>query len=484
MGWESATESDKPISPPTFEPAAFTPMLRITKTGALKVSLVGIVTVIIAEGLGGMFTGSLALLSDSAHASFDALSTLILLLATRLSLKPADEDHTYGHGKFESLGALIGGIVLLLLAIGIVAEAALRLGAGSIVHPTIVGYGAAGYTMAIDVMRLVVLTSALKTGSLSVRADLYHAISDLFSTALVFVALGLASLGYVVGDTAVSLVLAVLLGYLSVRLIHSSVLDLSDAISGKLVQSIFREIRKTEEVLKIKELRVRRVGQVTYVDAVIAVSPFAGITDADSIATKIENSLTKLLGKSSILIHLEPLEWDIPLELKIRRATGQVQGARGLHNLSVTRINSGLYVTLHVQVDPTLSLEKAHGIAESVENGIHESVPEVRQVTVHLEPSMAETSSGTLVDDKSVAERIRAVVQTHPDVIQVSGIMIYKADEKLHINVHCLFAAGTPIGEIHGIISRIEDSVRQEVKDAIVTIHPEPTVRQDLERAA
>ena len=454
-------------------------MLRITKTAALKVSLFGIVTVIIVESLAAIATGSLALLTDSAHAAFDALSTLILLLATSLSLKPADEDHTYGHGKFESLGALVGGIVLLILAIGIIAVAGLRLSAGSVVHPTIFGYSAAAYTIGIDVLRLVVLTSALKTGSLSVRADLYHAIADLFSTSLVLVALGLATLGHAVGDTAVSLVLATLLGYLSTRLIHASVLDLSDAVSGKLVQSIFREIRKTEEVLNIKELRVRRVGQVTYVDAVIAVSPFAGITDADTIATRIEDNLTRLLGKSSILIHLEPLEWDIPLELKIRNATSRVEGARGLHNLSVTKIQNDLYVTLHVQVDPSLSLEKAHAIAESIEKGIEKSVSEVRQVTVHLEPSMAESSSGTFVDDRYVSEKIRSVVKAYPEVIQISGITIYRTDDKLHINVHCLFAADAPISEIHQMISRIEDSVRQEVKDAIVTIHPEPSLGQN-----
>jgi cation diffusion facilitator family transporter len=450
-------------------------MLRITKTGALKVSLFGIVTVILVEGLAATATGSLALLTDSAHAAFDALSTLILLLATSLSLKPADEDHTYGHGKFESLGALVGGIVLLILAIGIVAEAGFRLSVGSVIHPSLFGYAAAGYTMGIDVLRLAVLTSALKTGSLSVRADLYHAVADLFSTSLVFVALGLASLGYVVGDTAVSLVLATLLGYLSTRLIHASVLDLSDAVSGKLVQSIFREIRKTEEALKIKELRVRRVGQVTYVDAVVAVSPFAGITDADTIASKIEDNLTKLLGKSSILIHVEPLEWDIPLELKIRQATSRVEGARGLHNLSVTKIGNDLYVTLHVQVDPSLPLEEAHGIAESIEKGIEKTVPQVRQVTVHLEPSMAETSRGIFVDDKDVSEKIRSVVQTYPGVIEISAITIYKTEDKMHINVHCLFAGDASISEIHQMISQIEESVRRQISNSIVTIHPEPS---------
>jgi len=452
-------------------------MLRITKTGALKVSLLGIVSVIVVESFAALTTGSLALLSDSAHASFDALSTLILLVATSLSLKPADEDHTYGHGKFESLGALIGGIVLFILAIGIVALAVFRLSVGSVMHPSVLGYAAAGYTIGIDIMRIVVLTAALKTGSLTVRADLYHAISDFFSTSLVFVALGLASFGYSVGDTAVSLALAAMLGYLNTRLIHASILDLSDAVSGKLVQSILREIRKTVEVLKIKELRVRRVGQVTYVDAVVAVSPFAGITDADTIASKIENNLTKLLGKSSILIHLEPLEWAVPLELKIRDAASRVEGARGLHNLSVTKIGNGLYVTLHVQVDPSLPLEKAHGIAESIEKGIGKSVPEVRQVTVHLEPSIPESERGTFVDDKYVSETIRSVVQGYPDVLEISAITIYATGDKLHINVHCLFTGDAPISEIHEMISRIEEGVRKRINNAIVTIHPEPIRR-------
>lgn len=452
-------------------------MPKITKTGALKVSLLAIVSVIVVESLAAIRTGSLALLSDSAHASFDALSTLILLVATNLSLKPADEDHTYGHGKFESLGALIGGFILLLLAIGIVALAVFRVTAGSVLHPSFLGYAAAGYTLAIDILRMAILSVALRTGSLSVRADLYHAISDFFSTSLVFAALGLTSLGYPVGDTAVSLVLAGLLGYLSVRLIYASSLDLSDAVSGKLVKSILQEIRRTTEVLKCKELRVRRVGQVTYVDAVVAISPYAGIAEADKIASRIEDNLSKLLGKSSILIHIEPLEWNIPLELKIRDATSKVEGARGLHNLSVTKVGNGLYVTLHVQVDPSLPLDRAHGIAESIEKGIEKSVPEVRQVTVHLEPSMPESSQGTIVDDRHISERIRSVIQNYPAVLETNAITVYSTGDRLHINVHCLFDRNAPISELHEIISRIEEDVRRKIDNAIVTIHPEPIQR-------
>jgi cation diffusion facilitator family transporter len=110
-------------------------MLRISKTRALQLSLLAIASVIIVEGLAGIRTGSLSLLSDAGHALFDAISTLILLVATSLSLRPADEDHTYGHGKIESLGALIGGITLLLFAIGITSLALLRLSIGNHAQP-------------------------------------------------------------------------------------------------------------------------------------------------------------------------------------------------------------------------------------------------------------------------------------------------------------------------------------------------------------
>jgi len=141
-------------------------MPRISKTRALQLSLLAITSVIILEGIAGLTTNSLSLLSDAGHAAFDAVSTLILLVATNLSLKPPDEDHTYGHGKIETLGALIGGIALLVLAGTLAILALYRIGdGGQRVEVNLAGYGAATYTLAIDVVRVIILTAALKTGS-------------------------------------------------------------------------------------------------------------------------------------------------------------------------------------------------------------------------------------------------------------------------------------------------------------------------------
>ena len=92
----------------------------------MKRSTVAIASVVIVELVLGLTVNSLAIVSDGIHALLDALTTLMLFIATRMSAKPADEEHMYGHEKFESIGGLIGGISLIGIAILIVYEAILK----------------------------------------------------------------------------------------------------------------------------------------------------------------------------------------------------------------------------------------------------------------------------------------------------------------------------------------------------------------------
>ena len=97
------------------------------KLKALKIAAVAIFSVVIVEVSIGLFVNSLAILSDGLHALLDAVSTIMLFFAVRASIKPPDEEHTYGHEKFETIGGLIGGVVLIAVAFLIFYEAALRL---------------------------------------------------------------------------------------------------------------------------------------------------------------------------------------------------------------------------------------------------------------------------------------------------------------------------------------------------------------------
>ena len=154
----------------------------------LKISLFAITSVVVVEVFLGLAVGSLAILSDGAHALLDAMAMFILFIATKASLKPPDEEHMYGHEKIESLGGLIGGVILVGTAIFLMMESVLRLARNEVYIVSewkFAGFIAIAYTMCIDILRVGVLHKAEKE-SPTVKAGFYHAIADFGST---FVAL-------------------------------------------------------------------------------------------------------------------------------------------------------------------------------------------------------------------------------------------------------------------------------------------------------
>ncbi|HXG07264.1 MAG TPA: cation diffusion facilitator family transporter, partial [Nitrososphaera sp.] len=135
------------------------------KRNALQLSLVAISSVFVFEFVAGILTNSLALVTDGAHALLDAVITGILIIAVTLALKPRDIDHTYGHGKIETIGGLIGGIALFVVAIFFIYVASMRIvfsEPAALANAGTVGFAAVFYTIAVDGFRMTVLQRAMR----------------------------------------------------------------------------------------------------------------------------------------------------------------------------------------------------------------------------------------------------------------------------------------------------------------------------------
>ena len=178
------------------------------KLKVLKISAIAIFSVVIVEVTIGALVNSLAIISDGLHAMLDGLTAVMLFFAIRASLKPPDEEHTYGHEKFETIGGLIGGIVLIAVAILIFYEAAIRLvgnaqpGGGNIEYA---GFIAIGYALSIASLRVTVFKKFKHTESQSMKAGLYDAIADLSSTIIALAGFALAILGVAYADAIASM---------------------------------------------------------------------------------------------------------------------------------------------------------------------------------------------------------------------------------------------------------------------------------------
>ncbi len=453
----------------------------ITKTRALQLSLIAIASVVFLEGTVGVLTNSLAILSDAAHALLDTVTTLILLVTTQLSLKPPDEEHLYGHGKIEPIGGLIGGVALIGLAAYLFYEATTRIyqitffaGQYYVEHEPI-GFAAVGYTLAVDFFRIGVLWGK-REESVTTKASLYHALSDLASTVIALIGFGLIFVGIDDRvDASASIVLGILLVYLTVGLLRKSGAELSDQISKNIVAEVRKEITGTTGVQTCKDLKVRKVGAKTFVETTICVPSSMDLAEAHDVASQIENNIGRLYGDSSVTVHIEPVGDERPIEKQIESLATAVEGVRGVHNLSQVYSEGKLYITLHALVDSHLPIELAHEIAERIETNLTRQIQNIENVTVHIEPSAPTISREFAVKDEDVRRIIKQTVQAHSSIKRVKRIVTYVSEKRRYINVDCSFDKGTSVETMHDTVSHVEEEIKRRFKEAVVTIHAEPS---------
>lgn len=452
----------------------------------LRLSLIAIVSVVIFEFCAGVIANSLSLITDSAHALLDAGITGILLIAARLALKPRDIEHTYGHGKIETIGGFIGGVALFVLAIFFIYEALARITIGSagslLVKPGFLGFAAVLYTLSIDGFRLALLQHATKqTGSITLKADYYHAFTDLLSTAIVFLGLWLVTIGFNHGDSIAAIVLGGFLAYLSFTFSYRSAMDLTDAISPKLVLKVKEAVYNTNGVLECKDVKMRRVGRETFIEVIVILRANMSFDNAHRISVEVEKNISESIGGNpNIVIHFEPI-WssDLSLESIIETAALDIKGVKGIHNISVARADNGevINVSVHIQMDRFTKLIDAHSIANLVEDSIKKHIRTVQHVIVHLEPLMPGVQEAKILVDKSMEESIKSIISSRKDIVYTNNIIIYKANEDiLKIDINCVFeTSGETIEQIHEKVSRLERDIRTSYPSAIVTIHAEPS---------
>ena len=476
----------------------------VMKKNALRLSLVAIASVFVFEFIAGIFTNSLALITDSTHALLDAVVTAILIIAIRLALKPKDIDHTYGHGKIETVGGFIGGIALFVVAVFFIHEAVMRLlssstfasadSASVIVIPGTIGFAALIYTLAVDGFRIGILGKAMKKtsahigGSNTLKADFLHAFADLASTTVAFVGLWLVSAGFAYGDSIAAIILASFLSYLSIRFAYQNAMELTDVISPRLVADVRQAANETEGVLRSDDIKMRRVGSEIFVEATIALPAQISFESAHDISAKVEDNIAKSLSGAgtrvkprNITVHFEPvLGTNVPLELLIESAASRVNGVRGVHNVIISKIanSHSMDVSLHIQVNRSATLAEAHSIANAVEESIKDRLASVENITVHLEPVISDVvGMEPIAEGTTMHDSIRGMLGGGASSVKkIDRIGIYRtAENTFKIDINCSFSSEMTVEQIHDRVSEIEKEIRTKYPGSIVTIHAEPS---------
>ncbi|NQV39176.1 MAG: cation diffusion facilitator family transporter [Nitrosopumilus sp.] len=447
----------------------------VQRTKVLQISLLAIFSAFLVELIFGLISNSLALITDSIHALLDSVVTLVLLLAARLAIKPPDADHTYGHGKIESLGGLIGGIAIFLIACFFIYESINRLQSPPpSVLPGLFAIIGGLYTIGIDFFRIIILRRSIKQiGGATLKADFYHAFMDLGSTVVAIVGIVLVSYGLYFGDFVAALILGILLAVLSVKLIYKTALDLTDVISPELVKNVKEISMSTEGVVDTGSVLMRRSGDTVFADITISLRGDTSFEKAHEISDMVEKNIKNEIPNASTTIHFEPNWKNVPLDAKILEIAKSVDGVKGVHNVTTHKTKNKTYSNLHVMVDRGINLSSAHKISEIIEQKIQENIPDITHATIHLEPFVT-VPENINIEDSETEERIKAVLEKYPSIMKIGRIVSLKFENILKIDIDCSFNKDWSIEKVHDLTSEIEHIIRMEIKNSVITIHPEP----------
>jgi cation diffusion facilitator family transporter len=262
-----------------------------------------------AKVLVGFLAGSRALVADGAHSLSDLVSDVVVLLSIRFANVEPDPDHPYGHGRIETVGSAVLGLILLAVAGGILADAVRSLVEGSPGRP-----GAAALVMAAVSIALKewLYRATVKAGRRA-RSDLivanaWHHRSDALSSVATLLGVGGAMLGPTWLDPVAAMVVAVMVGYVGAKVIGGAVWSLIDSAMPEDVRATVREtVAETEGVLAVHDLMTRRLGRGFHVVVHVEVDPTLNVTEGHEIAKAVRNRvLERFRSALDVVVHVDP----------------------------------------------------------------------------------------------------------------------------------------------------------------------------------
>ncbi len=438
----------------------------------------------------GLLTASLGILAEAAHSGLDLVAAFITYLAVRVSDKPADRSHTYGHGKVENFSALIETLLLFVTCAWIIYEAVVRIFIRRVeIIPNIWAFLVVVVSIAVDVSRSRMLyRAARKHHSQALEADALHFSTDIWSSAVVFVGLALVWTGQNVlprysgilhqADAVAAVGVAFIVLFVSYRLGKRTIDVLLDRAPEGLEDKIREAAGAVEGVVTTGQVRLRRSGPRVFVDMVVDVDRNLSFERTHAIAEAVEAAIQTVTPGADVVIHTDPRETERESIARRIRAVAD-RNQIPAHNISVHEDAGRLYVDLHLEVDDHLLLHQAHALASHIEEDLRAELPAIVRLNTHIESRGTGVGSGVDVtaDEPEMVAAVRLLADRAVGKSCCHNVMIRRQGDRYAVSLHCGFDPNIPIIEAHRISSEIEEALKKAMPSVEhVLVHTEPEV--------
>lgn len=280
------------------------------KTRVAALSIISNTSLIAMKIVAGIISGSVSIISEAIHSGMDLLASVIAFISVKMSGKPADKEHPYGHGKIENFSGLIEGLLIFVAAFLIITEAVKK-----ILNPTNIEdtWVAIGVMLLSALVNTVVAARLYKVAkeedSIALEADALHLKTDVYTSLGVGIGLLLIALtGINILDPIVALAVACLIIKESWVLCRNALLPLMDASLPLQDEETIKKVmgKYNNEILDYHMLRTRKAGDVKHIDFHMTVQEDLTVKESHALSERIEMDLEGALKNTNVNIHIEP----------------------------------------------------------------------------------------------------------------------------------------------------------------------------------
>jgi cation diffusion facilitator family transporter len=459
--------------------------MRIEKRTAAGNSVLAAVVITTLKSAVGFTTGSLGILSEAAHSGLDLIAALLTYFSVRVSDKPADADHQYGHGKIENFSAFAETGLLLITCAWIIYEAVFRLFFRRIeIEPSMAAFAVMLFSMTVDWWRSRVLGRiARKYDSQALEADALHFSTDIWSAGVVVLGLLLVLAGrtYHVewlrdSDPIAALFVAAAVISVSWRLARRTVDALLDAAPAGVRSQIQDVVSRVDGILEVDRIRIRRAGNRYFADLTVGLARTVTFQRSGQLAAAVTDAVRRILPDADVTVQPLPRAQHSENIFDRIRAVATRRNLN-VHDISVQDLAGHLHVEQHIELDERMTLKRAHDQVTELEADLRRDVPEISGILTHIEsePATIETSE-ELVSDAKLMQRLKAAAAHFSEILDVHEFVIKRVRGRLYVSCHCTLSDDLSLARVHDIQTELEIRFKQDAPELFrVLIHPEPS---------
>lgn len=474
------------------------------KSSAALGSVIAAFGITLLKLVTGILTGSLGMLSEAAHSGIDLVASVLTLLSVRVSDRPADAEHNYGHGKVESLSSFVETGLMLISCVWIIVEALRRMifREHLAVETSIWPFLVLMLSIAVDYSRSKNLLRVAKLHqSEALEADAMHFGTDIWSSFAVLLGLSATAAGehwhlpfLQLADPIAALVVSVIILRVCWRMARQTVDTLLDATPktypgqtatqtrAEVREGLIRDLAAIDGVLTVERIRTRRSGSNYFADLTLGMPRNLTFQRSEQITMAATAAVQRVLPGADVVVHSVPIA-SVAESVHDRIRAVAARSNLAIHDVSVQQYDGALHVEQHLEVDETLTLAKAHAIVTQLESEMRREVPAIATILTHIESEPATIERPASLDrDRELELRLRDVAHAFPEILDIHEVIVTRLGgghdepkDRMQVSCHCTMPDDLPMARVHAVITAFENAFKLDSPEVSrLLIHPEP----------